>query len=232
MLLPDVPFRGWVVDGVRLGEGRTFHLLWRISYSLGAEDSASLGRFLFRGVSSVSLDPGFIGMALVSWSFCGGIQSLEERIHVSRESPFLEGSLRGIQLLGGDLHSWVYLFPQIPGLLREVLMGAQLHIAWASLFPWGAFHRRTPFLKGVKYPGEHPHYIGGAINWRRGFKFPGHLFSLQSAVKFFGDSFHSMSPISWGGSIFPNDFPYGMGCVSASLARVLGSLKVSMQAIP
>ena len=156
MLLPDVPFRGWVVDGVRLGEGRTFHLLWRISYSLGAEDSASLGRFLFRGVSSASLDPGFIGMALVSWSFCGGIQSLEERIHESRESPFLEGSLRGIQLLGGDLHSWVYLFPQIPGLLREVLMGAQLHIAWASLFPGGHFTGEPHFLRQSSTLGSIP----------------------------------------------------------------------------
>lgn len=45
-LLPDVPFRRWVVDGVTMGEGKSFHL-WSIPCSLGAGDSVSLGRFLF-----------------------------------------------------------------------------------------------------------------------------------------------------------------------------------------
>lgn len=78
---------GWWMDGVRLGEGRTFHLLWRISYSLDAGDSVSLGRLLFRDMSSASLDPGFIGVALVSWTF----QLQERRIRVSRGSPFNGG---------------------------------------------------------------------------------------------------------------------------------------------
>lgn len=46
-LLPDVPFLRWVVDGVRLGEGKAFHL-WRIPCSLIAEDSVSQ-KFLFLG---------------------------------------------------------------------------------------------------------------------------------------------------------------------------------------
>lgn len=57
---------------------------------------------------------------------------------------FLEGSLRGTQLLGGDLHSWICLFPQMPGILREVLMGAQLHIARVSLFLGGGILQGNP----------------------------------------------------------------------------------------
>lgn len=43
-----------------------------------------------------------------------------------------------------------------------------------------------------------------------------------------------MRPISGGGGgvIFPSDFPYGMGHISASLGRVLGFSNVSLEAIP
>lgn len=34
----------------------------------------------------------------------------------------------------------------------------------------------------------HSDYMGGAIPLRRGFRFPGHLLSLEGAVKFFGET--------------------------------------------
>lgn len=91
------------------------------------------------------------------------------------------------------------------------------------LITWGAFYRGTAFLEGGQVPWEHPHYMGGAIPWRRGFRFPGHLLSLEGTQSLWGH-FHSMKPISWwGGVIFLGDFPYlgRRGVISGSLGRVL-----------
>lgn len=60
---------------------------------------------------------------------------------------FLESSLRGIQLFGEISISGLVFFPQIAGILREVLMGAQLQMAWASLFLGGHFTAEPHFLR-------------------------------------------------------------------------------------
>lgn len=70
----------------------------------------------------------------------------------------------------GFLCVCVFVCFQIPSILREVLSGAQLHVAWASLFPGGHFTRGTLFLQG-KYPG-----VSNSLG----------IFPLRLLSKFFG----------------------------------------------
>ena len=93
-------------------------------------------------------------MALVSWSFCGGIQSLEGRIHVSRGSPFSGEFSERYPVIWGDLNFWVGFFPPDCWYIKGSPDGGTVTDGMGVLIPWGPFYSGTPFLKGVKYPGS------------------------------------------------------------------------------
>lgn len=80
--------------------------------------------------SSASLDTGFMGTALVSLGFYGGIRSLERGIQVSRASLLSRGFSERYPVSWGREVSSVLVFFQVLDILLGVPLREQLQIAW------------------------------------------------------------------------------------------------------
>lgn len=180
---PDAPFRRcwW------MGEGKALHP-WRALglRVLGVQFS---GGALFPGASiqllwiPVSRDrPLFLRVPM------GRPEHWKKGFRSPPRSYCLWGPQRDpVPCVGGDLRSFFFSFFVRFSVYHGEPHGGTGTGCIAVPVPWGHCREEAHFWSDSGVLGERSGYMGGAVHWRMGFTFPGHLLSLEGAVRFGGE---------------------------------------------